>query len=110
MRGQETPKLALPERTAGSVDRSKPAKNKKAKKPDGILDEDLYQKLAVKRSELAAATGKPAYTVFPNFVLVELANQKPINEREAIKIRGIGPAKLKTVLPPFLKVIASHSS
>ena len=57
---------------------------------------------------MAAATGKPAYTVFPNFVLVELANLKPHDEREAIRIRGIGPAKLKTVLPPFLKVIKEH--
>jgi superfamily II DNA helicase RecQ len=56
----------------------------------------------------AAASGKPAYTVFPNFVLVELANLKPSNESEAIKIRGIGPAKLKTVLPPFLEVILAH--
>ncbi len=109
MRGAETPALALPERTAGSVNKTTTAKKlKKTQVPDGILNEDLYKKLATKRSELAAASGKPAYTVFPNFVLVELANLKPTSEREAIKIRGIGPAKLKTVLPPFLEVIAAH--
>jgi len=109
MRGIETPQLALPERTAGAAGHSKSTKAKKGSSPEGILDHDLYQKLAAKRSELAAATGKPAYTVFPNFVLVELANLKPTSEREAIKIRGIGPAKLKTVLPAFLEVIQSET-
>jgi ATP-dependent DNA helicase RecQ len=114
MRGTATPTLALPDRTAGgagSENNTTPAKKlKKGQAPAGILDNDLYQKLAAKRSELAAASGKPAYTVFPNFVLVELANLRPRNEREAIKIKGIGPAKLKTVLPPFLEVIAGHDA
>lgn len=109
MRGAATPALALPERTAGTAGKVTSAKKlKKGQAPDGILDNELYQKLAAKRSELAAANGKPAYTIFPNFVLVELANLKPTSEREAIKIRGIGPAKLKTVLPPFLEVIKAH--
>ncbi len=93
---------------AGAIGGMKAKKLKKGLAPEGILDEDLYQKLVAKRSELAAASGKPAYTVFPNSVLVEMTNQKPSSEREAIKIRGIGPAKLKTVLPPFLAVIAAH--
>jgi ATP-dependent DNA helicase RecQ len=109
MRGAATPALAVPDRTAGSAGKATAAKKlKKGQTPEGIKDEDLYKKLATKRSEMAAASGKPAYTVFPNFVLVELANQKPASEQEAIKIRGIGPAKLKTVLPPFLEVIAAH--
>jgi len=108
MRGAAKPELALPERTAGSVSKTSRGKAKKGSPPEGIEDDSLYQKLAAKRSEMAAASGKPAYTVFPNFVLVELANRKPRSEREAIKIRGIGPAKLKTVLPPFLKVISDH--
>jgi len=110
MRGAATPALALPDRTAGAAGKAKASRPKKGQAPEGILDNELYQKLAAKRSELAAASGKPAYTVFPNFVLVELANLKPADEREAIKIRGIGPAKLKTVLPPFLEVIAAHTS
>ncbi|NBB78232.1 MAG: RecQ family ATP-dependent DNA helicase [Verrucomicrobia bacterium] len=108
MRGVETPTLALPERTAGAIEQASSRKVKKGEVPTGIADQALYQKLAAKRSELAAASGKPAYTVFPNFVLVELANRKPSSESEAISIRGIGPAKLKTVLPDFLEVIAEH--
>jgi ATP-dependent DNA helicase RecQ len=113
MRGETTPALALPERTAGAIARASSGTDtatapKKGQAPEGIMDDALYQKLSAKRSELAAVSGKPAYTVFPNTVLVELANQKPADERAAIKIRGIGPAKLKTVLPHFLEVIAKH--
>jgi ATP-dependent DNA helicase RecQ len=109
MRGVATPPLALPERTAGAVSQATAARKlKKGQPPEGIQDASLYQKLAAKRSELAAAAVKPAYTVFPNFVLVELTKLQPMSEREAIQIRGIGPAKLKTVLPPFLEVIAAH--
>jgi len=107
MRGDETPPLAFPERTAGSATFSK-SKRSKGQAPEGILDQVLYGKLVAKRSELASTTGKPAYTVFPNFVLAELANLKPKNEREAIQIKGIGPAKLRTVLPAFLEIIEAH--
>lgn len=108
MRGVKKPALALPERTAGKIAQAKASEVKKGQAPEAVADDELYQKLAAKRSEMASESGKPAYTVFPNFVLVELANRKPVSEREAIKIRGIGPAKLKTVLPAFLKVIAEH--
>jgi ATP-dependent DNA helicase RecQ len=63
-----------------------------------------------KRAQMASITRKPAYTVFPNSVLVELANQQPRTESEAIQIKGIGPAKIKSILPAFLKVIKAHQS
>lgn len=112
MRGAEKPAIALPTRTAGAI-REPQSKSTKASTPQtssGTHDSPLYQKLASKRAELASKAGKPAYTIFPNFVLVELANLKPRNTSEAIKIRGIGPAKLKTVLPHFLRVIDIHQS
>lgn len=111
MQGKQQPELALPDRTAGAVSKQKsPSSKAKGTLPEGILDQPLYQMLSAKRSEMAASSGKPAYTIFPNFVLVELANRKPRNFTEAIKIRGIGPSKLKTVLPPFLEIILSHDA
>lgn len=107
MRAAEAMQLALPTRTAGAIG-EKSKKPRKGAKPDGITDDGLYQKLSELRANLASQNGKPAYTVFPNFVLVELANQKPTTPSEAIKIRGIGPSKLKTVLPPFLELIQQH--
>ena len=107
MRGAETVTLALPERTAGAAKKPKPSAKKTAV-PDGVLDGDLYQKLVGKRMQLASEGGKPAYTIFPNTVLVELANRKPKSEAEAAQIKGIGPAKTSSVLPEFMRVIRTH--
>lgn len=110
MRGVETIQLQLPERYAGAVQQSTRSNGRPSKTDPtaGVLDQALYAKLTQKRAEIAQLSGKPAYTVFPNFVLVEMANQKPTTATEAIKLRGVGPAKLKTVLPPFLKIIQAH--
>ena len=108
MRGVETINLELPERTAGAV-RQGQTSSKSGKASSSILDQHLYGLLVSLRSRMAAESGKPAFTVFPNSVLVELANQKPQDEESALAIKGIGPAKLATVLPAFLKVIKDNS-
>jgi len=109
MRGAERIDLELPERTAGALrhksGNSTTHANRKGSELGGIMDRRLYGLLVGHRAKMAAKTGKPAFTVFPNSVLVELANQKPQTEQEALNIKGIGPAKLKSVLPEFLEVI-----
>lgn len=113
MRGAERIDLELPERTAGALTQrsgsSTTAIKRKSRELGGILDRHLYGLLVGHRAKMAAKTGKPAFTVFPNSVLVELANQKPQTEQEARDIKGIGPAKLKSVLPEFLEVIRKNS-
>jgi len=75
------------------------------------MDENLYKELVRKRNELARVRNNaPAYTIFPNTVLKQLATQKPLNAEEAMTIKGIGPAKARTLLPTFLKLIANHES
>ena len=112
MRGAETVDLELPERTAGVIRQGKATSDnssKSGKAEATILDQHLYGLLVSLRARMAAESGKPAFTVFPNSVLVELANQKPQDEAAASMIKGIGPAKLATVLPEFLKVIKDNS-
>ena len=110
MRGVETVEMQLPQRYAGAIQKSTntSGRDSPADASDAVLDQALYSKLSKLRASMAHASGKPAYTVFPNFVLIEMANQKPINTSQAIKLRGIGPAKLKTVLPGFLSIIQAH--
>ncbi len=113
MRGAETNDLELPDRTAGAISQKAASRSSGAKRkgtePGGILDRRLYGLLVGHRAKMAAKTGKPAFTVFPNAVLVELANKKPQTERDALDIKGIGPAKLKSVLPQFLRVIKDNA-
>ena len=100
MRGVAEPRLRMPEPpSSGGGDGAPPA-----------FDRELYAKLVAKRRELASAAGKPVFTVFPNTVLVELANEKPPDAEAASAIKGIGPAKAQTVLPHFLNVITKHSA
>lgn len=112
MRGAEQIELELPERTAGAIRAKKSSlKNVEAsgKTESAILDQRLYGLLVGLRAKIAAESGKPAFTVFPNSVLLELANQKPQDEASALSIKGIGVSKAKTVLPAFLQLIRDHS-
>jgi ATP-dependent DNA helicase RecQ len=112
MRGAETIDIELPERTAGAITQ-KPSHTHNPGHKDSatgeILDRRLYGILVGHRAKMAARTGKPAFTVFPNSVLVELANKKPQTEQEALKIKGIGPAKVKSVLPELLQIIQQNT-
>ena len=104
MRGAEQVELQLPVRTAGA------AKGPRSDSPTTaeILDRKLYGQLIGHRAKLAASTGKPAFTVFSNAVLIELAKQKPTSQSEALQIKGIGPGKLQSVLPGFLEIIRQY--
>lgn len=76
---------------------------------EGLVDDDLYKTMIRKRNELARVRNNaPAYTIFPNTVLQKLAAMKPKTADEAMQIKGIGPAKAKSILPTFLKLIADH--
>ena len=72
-------------------------------------DEALYKKLQEKRNALAKKAGLPAYAILPNRPLRYLAARKPLNLEAAGELPGIGPAKLKTVVSEFLKIIQEHS-
>lgn len=74
-----------------------------------LLDKKLYGEMVKLRAQMALQSGKPSFTVFPNSVLIDLANEKPRNAEEAAHIKGIGPAKIKTVLPAFLELIQSST-
>ncbi len=75
------------------------------------MDEELYQILVKKRNELARVRNNaPAYTIFPNTVLKKLASQKPLNAEEAMSIKGIGPAKARTLLPTFIRLITNYEA
>jgi len=109
MSGRSKVKLELPDRTAGAIATKTRTKTSKGSLSGDVHSPELYQKLTALRAQLAGKRGKPAYTIFPNFVLVELANQRPTTLADAVTIKGIGPAKMKTVLPAFLKVIQGHA-
>lgn len=73
---------------------------------DMDYDESLFKALVAKRNQLRRQRGNvPAYTIFPNLVLKQLAALKPTTVEEAMTIKGIGPAKAESILPLFLEII-----
>ncbi|WP_323038466.1 DNA helicase RecQ [Gemmobacter sp.] len=73
-----------------------------------VADEDapLLSALKAKRRALAEAAGVPAYIVFPDRTLVEMAERRPATMDEMAGITGVGAKKLDSFGAAFLEVIA----
>jgi ATP-dependent DNA helicase RecQ len=76
--------------------------------PSAPLDheEELFERLRALRRELAVAKKVPAYVVFSDATLVEMARRRPLSEAELAGIGGVGPKKLTTYGQRFLEEIA----
>ena len=72
-----------------------------------VGDEDaaLLSALKAKRRALAEAQGVPAYVVFPDRTLIEMAERRPASLDEMAKITGVGAKKLESYGRLFLEVI-----
>jgi len=73
-----------------------------------VSDEDapLLSALKAKRRALAEAAGGPAYIVFPDRTLIEMAERRPATLDEMARIGGVGAKKLERYGAAFLQVIA----
>ena len=67
--------------------------------------EELFQRLRALRRELADRQGVPAYIVFSDKVLVEIAVRRPTDERQLLDVPGVGPAKLEKYGEAFLEAV-----
>jgi ATP-dependent DNA helicase RecQ len=70
----------------------------------------LFEALRAKRKELASANGLPAYVIFHDSVLRDMANQCPETLGELAGIPGVGTRKLETWGPDFIAVVREHQS
>ena len=68
-------------------------------------DEFLLGELKKLRLKLAKEKGVPAYVIFPDKTLIELAAIRPSNEEEFAQIKGVGRAKLDKFAEAFMGVI-----
>jgi ATP-dependent DNA helicase RecQ len=65
----------------------------------------LYGRLKKLRLELAKELNQPAYCVFTDRTLIEIAREHPKTERELLAVSGVGPAKLEKFGEAFLRVL-----
>ena len=58
-------------------------------------DDDLFERLRALRKQLADEQGVPAYVVFSDATLREMAAEKPTSEGQLLAINGVGPVKVE---------------
>jgi ATP-dependent DNA helicase RecQ len=77
-----------------------------------VAEEDapLLSALKAKRRALAEAQGVPAYVIFPDRTLIEMAEKRPATLDEMARISGVGAKKLERYGPDFLAVITGEAA
>ena len=77
-----------------------------------VSDEDapLLSALKAKRRALAEAAAVPAYVVFPDRTLIEMAERKPATLDQMAQITGVGAKKLESYGALFLAVITGAAA
>ena len=69
------------------------------------VDEDLFQLLREKRAEISQSKGVPAYIIFSDKTLIDMATKKPLTHEAFSELYGVGEKKLKTYADIFIEVI-----
>jgi ATP-dependent DNA helicase RecQ len=72
-------------------------------------DADLFAALKALRAAMAKAANQPAYVIFPDRTLIEMAKEKPTTLHELAEIHGVGEQKLQKFGPAFLAVLKDHA-
>src|SRR6266567_6157979 len=79
--------------------------NAKATRVRLECDETLFERLRAVRKRLADERDVPAYVVFSDVALRQMAREYPSNEREFSRISGVGATKLREFGALFLREI-----
>ena len=91
--------VSVPSRTSKSV--TSVARGKSSSTSGG-----LFEHLRQHRKRLAEEAGLRPYLIFPDTVLIDLANLRPTTLGEFGNVKGVGEAKLKKYGLTFLQAIA----
>ncbi len=73
------------------------------------VDRDLFEHLRALRTSLAEERGVPAYIIFGDATLRELAQKRPASLTALREIRGIGEKKLADLGEQFLDAISEYA-
>ncbi len=76
---------------------------------DGDYNEGLYNELSALRRKISDERGVPAYVIFGNRALQDMARKVPRTPAEFSRVSGVGRAKLEDLGEPFLKLINSYA-
>ena len=103
----ETPVSLRPEAPRGAG-RRKAASARATPKTVSSEAKGLFDALRAKRLEIAQAQHVPAYVVFNDRSLAEMAERRPGSREAFAEISGVGASKLERYADTFLAVIREH--
>lgn len=72
------------------------------------IDQTLYDQLVGLRKRLADEKKVPAYIIFGNATLQEMADKKPVTLDEMMDIKGVGEKKIESYGQLFVELIREH--
>jgi len=105
LRGEVSPVLAKPLIAAKKKEASRIAV-KRREMEWAQIDQGLFEVLRQKRTELARERGVPAYIIFSDKTLRDMAAKKPVTKEAFSNVYGIGEHKLKFYADIFIEVIS----
>ncbi|HEY9018524.1 DNA helicase RecQ [Thiomicrospira sp.] len=103
LKGQQPIQLAMPKKEA-------PAKRAKNDRANALnpADQFLFEDLRNLRKQLAEEQNVPAYVVFGDISLLDMAQKRPQTEDEFLEVSGVGQAKLERYGEVFLTRIRAQ--
>lgn len=72
-------------------------------------DADLFQALRATRAQIARRRGVPAYVVFSDATLTDMARRAPRTMADFLEVSGVGQTKARQYGEAFLETIAAHA-
>ena len=105
LRSELTPLLVMPLRRKKKEQIAKQSSIRRLRSWAGV-DQDLFERLRQKRAELARKKGVPAYIIFGDKTLKDMAAKKPLSKNDFADIYGVGEQKLKQYADVFIDIIA----
>jgi len=111
LRGEETLIMAKPRvRVPTKKQRLRTVRAGRAAELAGLpVDEALFEELRALRKQLADEQNVPAYVVFSDATLAEMAARRPATQAELLDVNGVGQTKLERYGDAFLEAIAGRA-
>ncbi len=102
LNGEGTPRLSKPRKAA------KKSKSKVASESWEGVDRGLFEELRILRRDLAEEQQVPAYVVFNDATLRDIARRRPTTEAGFLDVRGVGEKKSRDYGEQFLSAVSEY--
>lgn len=102
LKGEKIPRLLKP------AEKKPPRVSKAFEDSWENVDRGLFEALRTLRSEIANSKGVPAYVVFGDASLRDMARHRPATREEFLRVRGVGDKKNERYGALFLSLIRDH--